>query len=195
MNTTQSVIHFSTPYVFIAGSYHRSRNNDSLCRILGFELSKYNIGVISAGGKPGLQVTYSLDKALSDSNQYEPTKLLTFYRRKLKQDYLKIKRVGNIFIGKDVEEMRDAMLSKATVMIAIGGGNRTWEEIRAAEKLNIPVIPIGMSGGTAYAVWLEYQMSRQAEKHHVFSRLANKNPFIATDAIIDILKSMIILTD
>ncbi len=69
MSKNNSYIHFSPPYVFIAGSYEHNRSNDNLCRILGFELAKYDIGVISAGGKPGLQVTYSMDKALSDLNQ------------------------------------------------------------------------------------------------------------------------------
>lgn len=62
MHKINSLIHFSSPYVFISGSYERNSNNDSLCRILGFELAKHNIGIITAGGKPGLQVIDSMDK-------------------------------------------------------------------------------------------------------------------------------------
>lgn len=91
--------------------------------------------------------------------------------------------------------MRSAIFSKASVLLAIGGGPKTKEEIMIAERQGMPVIPVGMSGGIAYKVWLEYHISKELNDQDLFLKLNSKNPFIASGAIIERLKSLIILSD
>ena len=191
MKNTRQTLYFATPYVFIAGSYERSRNNDNLCKILGFELAKYDIGLISAGGPPALKILSSMDKAMSDMNQYEPTKLLTFYRKRVRPNFPNVTGIGCfIFVGRDLKELRSAMIAKARVMIVIGGSGRTKEEVELAERNNIPVIPIGMSGGVAAKFWLDYSLTKK-DSSDVFGLLNNKNPFVAAGAAIEILQKII----
>jgi hypothetical protein len=69
-----------------------------------------------------------------------------------------VRRFGcNIFTGRNLLELRQAMFTKATAPITIGGNAKTKEAIELAEKLKISVIPVGMSGGTAQMVWLDIE--------------------------------------
>jgi hypothetical protein len=87
------------------------------------------------------------------------------------------------------------MLSKASIMITIGGAGRTKDEIISAEKRNIPIVPIGMSGGTSYTIWLEYQTFHDKSQYESYQKLNNINPFIATAGTIEINKSILRLKE
>lgn len=192
MDSTFSLIHFTVPYVMICGSYQRNRINDKLCNLLGTELAKFNIGVISAGGKPALKISESMNKMLSDLGQYDPNKIVTVYRKKGKTDELKIKRIGSIlFVGNDIHDIRDYIFSKSKVLIAIGGATKTKEEVLIAQERKIPVIPVGISGGTGLDIWLQYKRLGKHENETLFAKLNNENVMIVSDAIIDILKKLI----
>ena len=193
MTAASPLIHFTVPYILICGSYHRNRRNDKLCDVLGNQLAKYNIGIISGGSEPAIKVAESLNKILTDLNQYEPTKIITVFRKKINENELKIKRIGcNLFIGNNIHEMRDYVFSNSKALIIIGGATKTKEEVLLAQEQNLPVIPVGVTGGTAHNVWLQYNKFRKYEDESLFAKLNNKNPFIASDAIISILKSLIL---
>ena len=103
MPASNPLIHFNVPYVLICGSYHVNRNNDKLWDFVGNELAKHNIGVISGGGKPGIRVAESLNRLLTDLEQYQSSKIITVYRKKNIPEELKIKRIGSIFFeGKNM---------------------------------------------------------------------------------------------
>lgn len=193
METTTSFINFAIPYVLVCGSYQRSRTNDKLCEVLGSKIARHNIGIVSAGGKPGIRVGESLNKALTGSGQYEPTKILTVYRKKEPDDELKVKRMGcSLFVGNTLDEMRSYLFSKSKVMIVIGGTFRTREEIMLAQERKMFVIPIGMTGGVAYNTWLEYHQAGRYNDEPSFLKLNNKNPSIASGAVIRSLVDLIL---
>ncbi|RZL46503.1 MAG: hypothetical protein EOO93_25885 [Pedobacter sp.] len=121
-NQTTAAIH----YVIVCGSYDRSRYNDRLCNALGNELAKYNIGIISGGGRPGIKVGESMNRTLSDLGQYDPFKIVTVFRKRNKGDELKTKRIGcNLFVGNDIHDIREYLFSKSRIVIVIGGAVKT----------------------------------------------------------------------
>ena len=186
------LIHSTVPYVLISGSYQRNRMNDKLCTYLGNKLAQQNIGIISGAGKPGLKVSESMNKILTDLNQYEHTKIVTVFRRKGNKDELRIKRIGSIyFVGNDIHELREFLLYQSKVMIVIGGATKTKEEVLLAQEKDLPVIPIGMTGGTAYNVWVQYSKSQKYQNETLFAKLNNQNAFIAADAAVSILNELI----
>lgn len=169
MTASSPLIYFNVPYVLICGSYHINRNNDKLCDFLGSELAKHNIGIISSGGKPGIRVAESLNKLLTDLEQYQSSKIITVYRKKNTAEELKIKRIGSIFFeGKNIDEMRNYLLTNCKVMIVIGGAAKTKEEVLLAQERNLPVIPVGMTGGTALNIWLQYHKSEKYKMRNYF---------------------------
>lgn len=72
---------FSYPYVFISGSYEQNRKIDALCKVLGCELAKHNVGIMSGGGKPGLKISTFMDVTLNDLGRYEPSRIITFIEK------------------------------------------------------------------------------------------------------------------
>ena len=52
------------------------------------------------------------------------------------------------------------------------------------------VIPISASGGTASNIWLQHDRSGKFLSQSRFSHLNSKNEYVVTNAIIDILKSL-----
>lgn len=69
--------HSTLPYILICGSYLSNKLNDKLCTILGSELAKCNIRIISGGSKPGIKVAVSFYKMLSDLDLYKSDKIIT----------------------------------------------------------------------------------------------------------------------
>jgi len=191
MSAAVPLIHSTIPYVLISGSYQRNRTNDKLCTYLGNKLAQQNIGIISGGNKPGLKVSESMNKILTDLNQYEHDKIVTVFRRKGNKDELRIKRIGSIyFVGNDIQELREFLIYKSKAIIVIDGITKTREEVLLAQERNLPVIPVGMSGGTAYNVWIQYSKSEKYQNEASFVKLNNQNPFIAADAVVSILNDL-----
>jgi hypothetical protein len=127
---------------------------DAFCTSFGFELAELKWGIISGGGKAGLRVSAALDRALTYSNLYEPTKILTFYRRKGGYEDDSKQRCGcKLFEGNSIKELREAMIRRSKIIVAIGGERGTMQELQLAEQKALPVIPIAMTGGTALSMW------------------------------------------
>ena len=87
--------------------------------------------------------------------------------------------------------MRNYLLASSKVMIVIGGAAKTKEEVLLAQERNLPVIPVGMTGGIAHNMWLQYYKPEKYKNEKLFSKLNNQNPFIAADAVVSILKELI----
>lgn len=193
MGSAVSFVNFAVPYVLVCGSYERNRINDKFCDVLGNKIAKHNIGIVSAGGRPGIKIGDSVNKTLTASGRYEPTKMVTVYRKKGPKEKLRVTRMGCcLFVGNTIDEMRSYLFTKSKVLIVIGGGVRTREEVQLAEKAKISVLPIGSTGGTAYDVWLEYYQSEKYNDEPTFLKLNNKNPSIAASAVIRSLVELIL---
>lgn len=192
MDKMRYQIPFTVPFVFISGSYEKGRPIDKLCDFLGSGFAQNNIGLISGGGRPAEKVGEGMHRAMDALDQYDPFKIITVYRKKFRDDRLLIKRFGcKVFVGNDIEGVRSFVLSKAKALVAIRGDLRTKEEILKAQELNIPIIPVGMSGGAALHVWNYYDKSDKYPDNPFFRQLNNKHPYIAAKAVIDMLKELI----
>ncbi|HJQ36473.1 MAG TPA: hypothetical protein VKB93_04995, partial [Thermoanaerobaculia bacterium] len=55
----------------------------------------------------------------------------------------------------DLREVRQEMLARATIIIAVGGENGTRYEYRNARQLKIPVIPVASYGGATLSLYRE----------------------------------------
>lgn len=88
--------------------------------------------------------------------------------------------------------MRNYLVSNSEVVVVIGGATKTRQEILLAQERDIPIIPIGMSKGAAYNLWSNYCKSQKFKNDETFAKLNNKNPFIVSDAVITILRELIL---
>jgi predicted Rossmann-fold nucleotide-binding protein len=179
-------------HICVCGSYQKNRTNDKICEILGNELAELGVGLISAGGVPAQKIMESMDRTLTALSLYDPSKIITVFRKKTREEEIRIKRFGTvIFIGNNLDELREYILSKSKVVIVIGGATKTKEEVLLAQDLNIPVIPVAITGGTAYNLWLHYQRTSKFDNHAMFTQLNNKNYFIAASAVTRTLANLI----
>lgn len=191
MDNENPIIHFAYPYILICGSYQLNKTNDAFCEVLGIELARQNIAMLSGGGVSGLKVAESMDKVMSDSKVYDPTKIVTVYRKKNTVEEIKVKRTGSaIFFGESIGEMRSFIFSKVSAVVVIGGSTKTKEEVQLAQKLSLEIIPVGMTGGMAYTMWQEYFRTKKYTDHELLLRLNSKNSTIAVSAVMSILMSL-----
>lgn len=82
------------------------------------------------------------------------------------------------------------MFSKAWALIVIGGAIKTREEVLIAQELNLPIIPVEVSGGTASIVWQQYYKSKKYQEEALFLQLKSKNLLLAANAIIRTLVAL-----
>lgn len=192
MDNANLVFNFTHPYVLICGSYQLNKTNDAFCEVLGIEFARQNIGIISGGGVSGLKVAESMDKALTELNCYDPTKIVTVYRKKSTVEEIKVRRTGSaVFIGESIEEMRSFIFSKVSVVVVIGGSTKTKEEILLAQKLGLEIIPVGMTGGMAYTIWQDYFRRKKYSDQELLLQLNSKNSTIAINALVRVLAKFI----
>jgi hypothetical protein len=142
------------PMLFISGSYKSNIIIDQLCDLIGTSLAFKDIGVISGSNNAGKNIGFCLGDKLIELNKYKPEKVIFYFRAIDKEAERPDKRLGSIkFYGNDAEEMRKEILNQVRAVIVVGGESGTLEEVRLAESLQIPIIPIAISGGTAKNYW------------------------------------------
>jgi predicted Rossmann-fold nucleotide-binding protein len=178
----------NSSYILISGSYQKNRANDRLCDFIGAELAKHDMKIISGGGNSADRVASSMAGSLDELNSYDTSKIVTVYRRKLNGEEIKARRVGTIlFEGNNLQELRNFLFSKSCAIVIIGGAFKTREEVLIAQDLNMPVVPVEVSGGTASIVWQQHYKSGKYQDESLFLQLKSKNLFIAANAVVKTL--------
>ena len=151
--------------LFVAGSFQPNGTSDedrfsmSVAQTLAATIAaaerKTRPAVVSFGGPAGQVVSRQFRDALAPT-EYLP-ELVRFYYRKAEtgDESIPIEhRVGMaIFTERTLEDMRGFVFPQVRAMVVIGGGARTGDEVEAARRHGVLVLPIGATGGAAKTLW------------------------------------------
>jgi hypothetical protein len=92
------------------------------------------------------------------------------------------------------------MVDTCKVVLVFEGATGTIEEERLASFKSIPVIPIAMTGGSAYKIWKGYTrkideilIGGEPVDRKLFSLLNNPNSSIAIDAALTLIKKAVVI--
>jgi hypothetical protein len=122
-----------------------------LAESLGKRLANVGIRVTTAS-LLGATVGYALLNELGD--RYDPDRMMLVRRRKdAEVDQPNLRSGAITFIGEDPATLRDSVFDQVRAVIVLGGGAGTREEVERAKARNMGVVPLAMTGGTAFAVW------------------------------------------
>jgi predicted Rossmann-fold nucleotide-binding protein len=190
----------SPKQILISGSYIESKQKDNLCRYIGKKLLENNIVIVSGGGRPGLQVGHGAFETMERENRYRAENII-FYRRMKQRIVPDFPPFGSIKqFGQTYTEIREEMVNNCKVMLVFEGANGTLEEESLARSRGIPVIPIGMTGGSAYKIWEGYTrkideilVGGEPVDRKLFSLLNNPNSSIAVDAALTLIKKAVVI--
>nr|WP_246316456.1 SIR2 family protein [Kineococcus aurantiacus] len=143
------------PRVFISGS-GADEDIASSCQALAERLAQLPAWQIaSLGGPAGWHVTREVARQRSDEESYDPQQLLLFFRAKSEAAAPALDARAGTAIYSPLERLPlvTAVISESRALVAIGGGDRTAEEITIAHEHGVGVIPLPRSGGSARQEW------------------------------------------
>jgi hypothetical protein len=110
--------------------------------------------IASLGGPAGWLTTLQVARQQRPVGQYDPARLLLFFRKKDEPVPQMDERVGTaVFTDLTRAELVVSVLSDCRAMLVIGGGDRTAEEVGWAREQGVGVVPLAASGGMARATW------------------------------------------
>jgi hypothetical protein len=122
-----------------------------LAETLGKRLANVGIRVTTAS-LLGATVGYALLDELGD--RYEADRMMLVRRRRDAEiDQPNLRNGAITFIGEDPATLRDSVFDQVRAVIILGGGVGTQEEVERARARNMGVVPLALTGGTAFAVW------------------------------------------
>lgn len=141
----------------VDGSYPTSATSDgeldTIATALGRALAIHRIRV-AAGSELCARVGYASSDA--SGPDYDPDVAWVLRRYKDEPVTPPSLRKGVLrFIGTNPSEMRDAAFEHIRAIAVLGGGPGTRAEVGRARDLGMGVVPLAVSGGTAFAVWSE----------------------------------------
>lgn len=125
----------------------------SFAKCLGAQISTTCNRLMAAGGV-GAQVGYEMARQLAFREEYDPECLILVRRHRDEEvDYPNL-RIGKlVFTGNDPNDLRQAAFKQVRALIILAGQSGSMREYEQAVQLQLGVIPVGMTGGTARKVW------------------------------------------
>lgn len=109
-----------------------------------------DLQVASLGGPAGTAITFTLGEELLKRDAYNPDRLRLHFRRQPTAAPPLERRIGTaIYSALGQNELRREVMEECRAVLVLGGGSRTAEEVALADELDVPVIPLGSSGGAA----------------------------------------------
>ena len=162
--------------VVILGSF-RNDSYNLLCKKLGEELARKDFNIYSGGGQYAGTVVAEGAWEHFKKRGIKPYEKIEFIFREGGGSSNPQK--GRItYIGEDLDEMRKHLISSDRICIVLGGGEGTKTEVTIARYKGCPVVPVGITGGTAQKVWEEeryrYQKDRDFKSMQSTFKLLNK---------------------
>lgn len=143
------------PNVFVSGSRLEDEGL-AMSESIGSSLGNLDdIIVSSLAGPAGMSASLGFFKQIEAREQYAPERIRFFFRKSdTKAVPVLPNRIGAAFYTNlDQIPMREQVLDQVTVMIVIGGGDTTRDEVTAAVNRGVPVIPVGSVEGTSKTLW------------------------------------------
>jgi len=188
--------------LFLSGSIPSGGNIDAFCQEVGNRLSdEERVELASLAGEEAMEVSYAFGRSLRAQGKYQGERIRFYFRRKDEKPPPLAERIGTVFYtSEDVEPLREQVLEDCRATLVIGGGARTAEEVDAARRLGVPIVPLASSGGTAKATWdsmvaeahlLEYGGALVDKRE--FGLLADENVQIACGAAVRLVRKAMYL--
>lgn len=109
---------------------------------------------ISLGGDAGWLTTQEVARIRRTEKTYDPEHLALYFRAKNEPAPQLDERVGTaIYTDLTRETLVPRLLEDCRALLAIGGGQRTHEELDWAAERGVGIIPLAASGGAAESYW------------------------------------------
>lgn len=150
--------------LFVSGSTgHSTTTPEQDEQILGpwcLAIARYLDGdtsweIASLGGPAGWLTTRDVARLRRIDGRYDAAKLTFHFREKAGEPPAQLdERVGTvIYTDMSRETLVASLLAESRALLAIGGGDRTREEIDWAVNRDVGVVPLACSGGASYDYW------------------------------------------
>ncbi|MFE9577408.1 hypothetical protein ACFYO1_13545 [Nocardia sp. NPDC006044] len=150
------------PPIFLAGRYTDSAG-EAVAAELGKALATLPITLLAGGSYVGVATCYAMSKSLQDSRTYASERTKLFVRTTSTRLGPVYEPFGDIrHLDSTPTHARYTMLRDARLALLFGGGNGTAEEAAIAAELDIPVIALATTGGTAREYWFRNAAGAQA---------------------------------
>ncbi len=143
--------------------------------------------VLSLGGLPAWLITRDVGRARRAEGTYDPTKLEIHFRDKDTPPEAPSERVGtSIYTALARKPLIQQLLMNCRALLAIGGGERTAEEIATADERLVGIVPIAAAGGAARDYWEAHRENPRLGARPVdpqtWQRLNDPNPLTVVRA-------------
>lgn len=120
---------------------------------LGARMADTPIRLMS-GSQVGATVGYEMLRRLRERGEYDPDRFLLVRRTKDAPLEAPNERLGRlVFTGEDPSELRGHAFDEVRALLVIGGRAGTADEVQRARDLEMGVVPLAATGGTALEVW------------------------------------------
>ena len=186
--------HALPPNLFVAGDGKGNDQTAAVLESMGAVLTQLpdDLSILSFDGKSARAVAEGY-KASRGPDGYSAERIRAYYRKSPNGDRsIDVARFGTaVFTDLPLDDMRSQVMKDVRALLVIGSGGRTLEESRLAQTLDIPVVPLAMSGPSAREIWESgaEQCGFGPEHEHDWQMLADGNPAAATQAAVRLLES------
>lgn len=188
--------------LFISGS--NGTDADSVRNIgkkIGHRLADFEIQLASLAGDAGLAVSFPFGYSLQANSSYSPEQIKFYFRQSGNTPPPLTQRVGTaVYTGSSREEILADVLPECRSALVLGGGDNTMEEVNRARDLELPVIPVPTSGGTALQVYRALRIEEllgsdiSASDQRDWANLENPDQDIVASAATRLVRRMMFLT-
>ncbi|GAA3271565.1 SIR2 family protein [Dactylosporangium vinaceum] len=145
------------PLLFIAGSGAGHLDSvKALGKTIGHMLADLDdpIELASFGGAAGIAVSFPFAYTLRAIGKYNPSRIGFHFRESHSPPPPLPERAGTaVYASKEVDELRAELFPNCRAMLVLGGGTTTKTEVETAQKLQLPIIPLPGSEGTARRIY------------------------------------------
>ena len=181
--------------VFVSGSDQGGGDHTACCDALGVALAdKVGWQLCSLEGPSGWRTTKRVASIRRSEGTYDASTLLFYYRRKDEPPPPLDERVGTVvFTDYERKELVTELLDESRAVVAIGGGDRTREEIAWANSFGAGVVPLPAAGGAAREYWDQNKaappdLGGQTTPRDTWNRLGNSDLAVAARAAVELLQ-------
>lgn len=120
---------------------------------IGARLADTKVRLLAAG-EAGALVGYEMLRQLNHRGRYRSERFTLIRRvRDEPLDYPNLRMGEVILTGDAPNDLRSSALSQVRALLVLGGGEGVLAEVNQAEAAGLGVVPVGVTGGTAEAVW------------------------------------------
>lgn len=129
------------------------REIEDMARAIGTRLSDTEVRLVAAG-EAGALVGYEMLRQLNHRGLYRPERFTLVRRVRDEPLDPPNRRLGDIiFTGEQPNDLRSSALRQVRALLVLGGSDGTLAEVEQAEAVGLGIVPVGVTGGTAEAVW------------------------------------------